>query len=94
MRTKSPDFNRAAMLARRHRLIEGYIELLRRRLGILEEQVGPMIGLTPDHYSAYYIKSPKRCPMDILLLCATKLEEAARERGVEISIKRPDLWAE
>ena len=93
IKTAHPDFNTAAMLMRRRLLIEGYIEPLRRRLGILEQQVGPLIGLSPDDYSADYVDSPRRCPMDILLLCANKLEEVARERGDNIPFSRPDLWA-
>ena len=94
IKTASPDFNIAAMFARRQRLADQYVEPLRRHLGIKQAQLGPMIGLSASHYSARCVSAPYVCPLDILLLYATKLEQIAEQRGVEFPFARPDLWKE
>jgi|YNPBryunderm2012_1023409.scaffolds.fasta_scaffold54815_1 hypothetical protein len=93
IKTASPDFNTAAMFARRERLFDKYVEPLRQHLGIRQKQIGPMIGLSTSHYSARCVSAPYVCPLDVLLLYATALEKNAQERGIEIPFPRPDLWA-
>ena len=92
IKTASPDFNLAAVVARRRRLTDSYIEPLRQMLGIRQDRLGPMVGLNPSHYSACCINKRSICPLDVLLLYATKLETVARERGIKVPFERPDLW--
>ena len=94
IKTATSNFNTAAMLARRERLADKYVEPLRRLLGIQQGKLGPMIGLSQSHYSVCCVSKISICPLDILLLYATKLEQIARERGIEIPFARPDLWKE
>jgi hypothetical protein len=94
IRTASPDFNYAAVHSRRRRLADEYIEPLRRLLSITQERLGPMIGLNKSHYSSCCVSKGSICPLDILLLYATKLEQIAKQRGVKIPYQRPDIWKE
>jgi len=92
IKTASPDFNQAAVFARRRRLTDEYVEPLRRHLGIRQDRLGPMIGLSHSHYSACCMSKNNICPLDILLLYATKLEQIAKQRGEKVPFARPDLW--
>jgi hypothetical protein len=94
IKTASPDFNYTAVHSRRQRLEDEYIEPLRRYLNITQEKLGPMIGLSRSHYSSCCVSKDSICPLDILLLYATKLEQIAKQRGAKIPYTRPDIWKE